>query len=94
LGIEPWGRIGTGIIELIVNALLIIPSTVFLGAFPGIGLMAGAIASHLLVIGVVSKGDGGQLFILAITVFICCLINLTIHKKQEITLLNKIRKSV
>jgi len=62
LGIEPWGRIGTGIIELIVNALLIIPSTVFLGAFPGIGLMAGAIASHLLVIGVVSKGDGGQLF--------------------------------
>jgi len=70
LGIEPWGRIGTGIIELIASILLLIPATVFVGAFLGIGLMAGAILSHLTVIGISSKGDGGQLFMLAIIVLL------------------------
>ena len=60
LGVEPWGRIGTGIIELIASILLLIPSTVFIGALLGMGLMAGAIASHLLVIGIESQGDGGH----------------------------------
>lgn len=58
LGVEPWGRIGTGVIELIASILLLIPSAVFVGAFLGIGLMAGAIVSHLTVIGIESKGDG------------------------------------
>ena len=74
LGVEPWGRIGTGVIELIAGILLLIPSTVFVGAFIGVGLMAGAIVSHLTVIGIESKGDGGQLFMLAITVMVCCLV--------------------
>jgi uncharacterized membrane protein YphA (DoxX/SURF4 family) len=92
LGVEPWGRIGTGVIELIASILLLIPSTVFIGAFVGVGLMAGAIASHLLVIGIVSKGDGGQLFILAIAVMVCCLVILLLHKKEGIALLNTIIK--
>ena len=82
LGVEPWGRIGTGIIELITSILLLIPATAFIGAFLGVGLMAGAILSHLTVIGIESKGDGGQLFLLAILVLICCLLILFLQKKQ------------
>lgn len=82
LGVEPWGRIGTGIIELITGILLLIPSTVFVGAFLGVGLMAGAILSHLTVIGIESKGDGGQLFILAIVVFVSCLLLMAMHKSD------------
>jgi putative oxidoreductase len=89
LGVEPWGRIATGIIELIAGALLIIPATAFIGAMLGAGLMAGAILSHLTVIGIESRGDGGQLFILAITVLICCLVILLLHKQQGVALLNK-----
>lgn len=92
LGVEPWGRIGTGVIELIASILLLVPSTVFVGAFLGVGLMAGAIVSHLTVIGIESKGDGGQLFMLAITVMVCCLVILVLHKNQGIALWNKVFK--
>jgi putative oxidoreductase len=91
LGVEPWGRIGTGILELCASILLLIPSTVFLGAFLGTGLMSGAILAHLTVIGIESKGDGGQLFMLAITVLICCLILLIIHWKQGMAFYNNIK---
>ncbi len=90
LGVEPWGRIGTGIIELIASILLLVPATVFIGAFLGVGLMAGAIVSHLTVIGIESKGDGGQLFYLAITVLLCCLIIMLLHKEQGVSWLKKI----
>ncbi len=86
LGVEPWGRIGTGIIELIASILLLIPSTVFVGAFLGVGLMGGAILSHLTVIGIESKGDGGQLFTLAIIVLACCITLLVLQKQQGIAL--------
>ena len=92
LGVEPWGRIGTGIIELTASILLLIPSTVFVGAFLGVGLMAGAIVSHLTVIGIESKGDGGQLFIMAITVMLCSLAILVLHKNQGIALWYKVFK--
>ena len=89
LGVEPWGRIGTGVIELITGILLLIPSTVFIGAFLGMGLMAGAIFSHIAVIGIVSRGDGGQLFILAIVVFITSLVIAIFYKQQGIELYKK-----
>jgi uncharacterized membrane protein YphA (DoxX/SURF4 family) len=92
LGVEPWGRIGTGVIELIASILLLVPSTVFVGAFLGVGLMAGAIVSHLTVIGIESKGDGGQLFMLAITVLVCCLVILLLHKQQGFDLYNRFSK--
>ena len=50
LGVEPWGRIGTGVIELITGILLIIPATGFIGAFLGGGLMSGAILSKTYVL--------------------------------------------
>jgi len=93
LGVEPWGRIGTGVIELITGILVLIPSTVFIGALLGVGLMSGAILSHLAVIGIESKGDGGQLFMLAIVVWLCCAISMLLYKHQGIVLIKKFRKS-
>lgn len=70
LGIEPWGRIGTGIAELIASVLLLLPSTTVFGALLAMGIMGGAIVSHLAVLGIEVRGDGGQLFAYALTVFI------------------------
>src|SRR5262249_52681787 len=64
--VEPWGRIGSGVLELIASILLLVPATASLGAILTIGVMAGAIASHLLILGIEVKGDGGLLFGLAL----------------------------
>jgi uncharacterized membrane protein YphA (DoxX/SURF4 family) len=74
LGAEPFGRIGSGVVELIASILILIPRTTILGALMGLGTMAGAILSHLVFLGIVVKNDGGTLFILAIITFICCAI--------------------
>ena len=72
LGAEPFGRIGSGVIELIASILILIPRTTLLGALIGMGTMLGAIVSHLLILGIEVKNDGGTLFILAIITFLCC----------------------
>lgn len=82
LGMEPVGRIGSGIVELIASILLIVPSTATLGAILSIGVMAGAIVSHLTVLGIEVKGDGGLLFGLALTVFACAALVLVIRRSQ------------
>jgi putative oxidoreductase len=92
LGVEPWGRIGTGILELITSLLLLVPATIFLGALLGMGIMAGAIASHLLLIGIESQGDGGQLFLLAIIVFTCCTVIAWLYRDQYWSLRRKMLK--
>jgi uncharacterized membrane protein YphA (DoxX/SURF4 family) len=92
LGVEPWGRIGTGVIELITSILLLLPATFIFGAIMAIGLMVGAIFSHLLVIGIVSNGDGGVLFMLAFVVLICSTAVLLLNKTQVLNLKNEIFK--
>lgn len=82
LGAEPWGRIGSGVVELIASVLLLVPATASLGAVMGLGVMAGAILSHLVVLGIDVKGDGGLLFGLALLVFACSAIVLTIRRTQ------------
>ncbi len=72
LGLEPWGRIGSGIAELIASVLLLIPATAAVGGVIGIGLMAGAIGSHLTRLGIEVQGDGGLLFALAWLVLVSC----------------------
>ena len=72
LGTEPYGRIGSGIVELIASILILIPRTTLLGALLGLGTMAGALLSHVLILGIEVKNDGGTLFILAIITFLCC----------------------
>lgn len=74
VGIEPWGRYGTGVAEAIAAILLLIPSTIAFGALIGAGIMAGAIASHLFILGIEVKADGGQLFIYALIVLVACII--------------------
>lgn len=73
VGMEPWGRISVGVMELIAAILLIVPATVWLGAVLGIGLMASAIVMHLLILGIEVDNDGGQLFTYALMVLICSL---------------------
>ncbi|MFY8046651.1 MAG: DoxX family protein [Chitinophagaceae bacterium] len=82
LGVEPWGRIGTSVIELIAGILILVPATALIGAALSLGLMAGAIASHLFVIGIESDNDGGQLFMLAIIVLVLSLVVLAIRRKE------------
>lgn len=65
VGAEPWGRIGTGIIELIAAALILIPRTSWMGALTAMAVMAGAILAHLTVLGIDVQGDSGLLFALA-----------------------------
>lgn len=76
LGVEPWGRIGTGVIELVVALLLLVPRTVWLGALGGMAVMSGAILSHIVVLGI------NVLFGLAIAVFIACAVSLWVHRHE------------
>ncbi len=70
LGAEPWGRIGSGVVELIAALLLLYPATITIGAVLALGVIAGAIVSHLTVLGIEIQGDGGLLFVLALAVFV------------------------
>jgi hypothetical protein len=70
LGAEPWGRIGSGVVELIAALLLLFPATITMGAILALGVIAGAIVSHLTVLGIEVQGDGGVLFLLALAVFV------------------------
>lgn len=87
LGIEPLGRIGSGIVELIASILILIPRTTLLGALLGLGTMLGAIFSHLFILGIEVKNDGGTLFILAIITFLCCLLLIYNQKHKLLDLL-------
>lgn len=94
LGVEPWGRIATGCFELVASALLLWPAralpgwyapvSAVVGAGLALGLMGGAIASHLLVLGIESQGDGGQLFFYALLVAAASTTLLVMHRRQLI----------
>jgi putative oxidoreductase len=71
VGMEPWGRIGVGTLELIAGVLLLINPLAWYGAALALGLMVGAIGMHLTFLGISVRGDGGYLFALAIAVAIC-----------------------
>jgi len=81
LGMEPWGRIGTGIAELIASVLILVPRTTLLGALMGLGLMGGAIFFHLTKLGVNFGGDA-VLFIYAVITFVCCLGLIIINRRN------------
>lgn len=70
VGLEPFGRYASGVAELIASVLLLIPRTTWLGALLALGVMTGAILSHLTVLGIVVQDDGGTLFIMALIVAI------------------------
>lgn len=84
LGMEPWGRIGSGVAELIASVLLLMPSTVAYGALLSLGIISGAIVSHLTKLGIAipAVDDHGELFSLAVTVFVCSAAVLVLHRGE------------
>jgi len=80
--LEAYGRIGSGVVELIAVILLLIPGTAWLGALLALGTITGAIMSHLTMLGIVVKDDGGLLFVLAVTVFVLSAVTLLIHRRD------------
>jgi len=83
LGVEPWGRIALGVLELATAVLLLVPRTAALGGAVTVGLMVGAVGSHLGPLGIEVEGDGGQLFALACVTLIAGLI-VTWAKRREL----------
>ncbi|OYZ43693.1 MAG: DoxX family protein [Sphingobacteriales bacterium 24-40-4] len=92
LGLEPYGRIGIGILELIASLLILLPFTTGFGALLAIGLMTGAILSHFAVLGIVVMNDGGQLFIYSLLVFTASIILSWVYRSQLVELFKKLTK--
>src|SRR5438445_4010152 len=82
VGLEPWGRYGSGVAELIAAVLLLTPRFAWAGALLALGVISGALASHLTVLGIVVKDDGGLLFVLALTVFATSAVAAFLHRRQ------------
>ena len=92
LGIEPYGRIGSGILELIIALLLLFKKSSLIGAILGLGVITGAIFSHIFVLGIEVQNDGGLLFGLALLVFILCLVTIFLQKDKLLSLLPRLKK--
>ena len=86
VGLETFGRIGIGVLELIAGILLLVPKTVWMGALLSLGLMAGAIMIHLTQLGIEVKNDGGTLFYTALIIFIFSGIVLYFERKNVLFL--------
>jgi uncharacterized membrane protein YphA (DoxX/SURF4 family) len=82
LGMEPWGRIASGIVELVAAILILWPRTTGLGAIIALGVISGAILSHLTVLGIEVEGDGGLLFALALVVFAGSAVLAWMHRRE------------
>lgn len=80
--LEAVGRIGSGVVELIAAILLVIPRTAWLGACLSLGTISGAIMSHLTMLGIVVKDDGGLLFALAVTVLVLSTVVALLHRRE------------
>jgi hypothetical protein len=92
IGMEPWGRIGVGVLELIAAVLLVFNITAWVGAALAAGLMGGAMVMHFTVLGVVVKNDGGQLFFYALIVFFCSGYILFVNKQKIIEMVKVLAK--
>jgi len=82
IGMEPWGRIGIGVLELIASVLILIPSTTLYGSVMAVALMAGAVFFHLTKLGISVLNDGGQLFIYALVVLFSSAALIIIKRKD------------
>jgi hypothetical protein len=82
LGVEPWGRLASGVAELVAAALLLYPGTAAFGALMAMGVMAGALLSHLTILGIAVRGDGGLLFALALVVLTASAVVLFLRRAE------------
>lgn len=81
LGMEPWGRLGTGVMELIAAIMILYPKTTVYGAGLGLGLMSGAIFFHVTKLGLDFGGDY-LLFTYAVICFASCAVLLLLFRSQ------------
>ena len=79
IGMEPWGRYATGVAEFVASILILIPRYSVFGALMAVGIMAGAIFTHLFVLGIEVAGDNGLLFIYACAVMLASLYIIYTH---------------
>lgn len=91
VGMEPWGRISVGILELIAGLLLVVGATAWLGGLLALSLMAGALFMHATKLGISVQGDGGYLFYLALAVSLCSLYVVVRNKEQILKIAKWIR---
>ncbi|MGB5364508.1 MAG: DoxX family protein [Aureibaculum sp.] len=82
IGLEPYGRIAIGILELISAILILIPKTIWLGASLTVGIISGAIIMHITIIGIEVNNDGGTLFFMALLIFTLALFVLWKNRKN------------
>ena len=82
LGVEPWGRLASGVVELLAAVLLLVPGTAAIGAVVACGVMAGAVVSHLTILGIEVRGDGGLLFALALVVLVSSAVVLIVRRSE------------
>lgn len=88
LGVEPWGRIATGVIEALIFIVVLLPATTVYGAILSLGTILGAIFAHFTVLGIVVKNssgsinDGGEIFFTALVILVLTLANLYIHRRS------------
>ena len=80
LGAEPWGRIATGVAEALAVILLLMPRSTALGGALTMGLMGGAIMSHLTKLGIEVGDDGGALFIMALVTLAAATATTWLHR--------------
>ena len=92
LGMEPWGRIGSGIFELIASLLLLAPATVAVGALMALAACGSAILFHLAKLGVAltAVGDSGELFSLAVVVVVCSTAILFMHGRPALAMIRRV----
>jgi uncharacterized membrane protein YphA (DoxX/SURF4 family) len=69
VGLEPFGRIGIGVLELIAALLILFKRTVWMGSLISVGLMTGALLFHVTELGIEINGDSGKLFYMAVLIF-------------------------
>lgn len=91
LGLEPWGRCFTGLVELLAATLLLIPRTAAFGALLALGVISGAIVGHLTKLGIAVRDDHGLLFGLAIVVFISAASIVAFRRDQLMPVARRVR---
>src|SRR3954451_15591985 len=84
LGMEPWGRIGSGIFELVASVLLFLPGTIPYGAAMAMAATGSAILFHLTKLGVplTAVAANGELFALPIVVVMCSAALLLMYRQD------------
>jgi uncharacterized membrane protein YphA (DoxX/SURF4 family) len=92
IGMEPWGRYGSGAAELLASILILLPSLSVYGALLAVMTMSGALFFHLSKLGIVVMNDSGQLFLYALLVFFSGIIIVFNDKEKLKSLFNRMSK--